>query len=81
MRGRWLVVEVKTLGPSPMLEQQRCASGQALHTSPPGQSELHEHTQAAVVVDRKPVDEGWVETMKATGVLLTWPPFAPLLAD
>jgi hypothetical protein len=80
--GRWLVVEVKTLGSSPMLEQQqlRLGLGQALHYRHHLQS-LHEHTQAAVVVDRKPADEVWVETMQAVGILLTWPPFAPLLGD
>jgi hypothetical protein len=80
--GRWLIVEVKTLGSSPMLEQQqlRLGLGQALHYRHCLQC-LHERTQAAVVVDRKPADEVWVETMQAVGVLLTWPPFAPLLAD
>jgi hypothetical protein len=77
---RWLVVEVKTLGSSPMLEQQqlRLGLGQALHYRHRLQS-LHQHTKAAVVVDRRPGDEGWVETMQAVGILLTWPPFAPLL--
>jgi hypothetical protein len=80
--GRWLIVEIKTLGSSPMLEQQqlRLGLGQALHYRHCLQS-LHEHTQAAVVVDRKPADEVWVETMQAVGVLLTWPPFAPLLGS
>jgi hypothetical protein len=78
--GRWLVVEVKTLGSSPMLEQQqlRLGLGQALHYRHRLQT-LHPHTRAAVVVDREPADEGWVETMEAAGILLTWPPFAALL--
>jgi hypothetical protein len=77
--GRWLVVEVKTLGSSPMLEQQqlRLGLGQALHYRHRLQG-LHPHTRAAVVVDREPADEGWVETMQAAGILLTWPPFAAL---
>jgi hypothetical protein len=78
--GRWLVVEIKTLGSSPMLEQQqlRLGLGQALHYRHRLQA-LHPHTQAAVVVDRQPADDGWVETMEAAGILLAWPPFAPLL--
>jgi len=80
--GRWLVVEVKTLGSSPMLEQQqlRLGLGQALHYRHRLQS-LHEHTQAAVVVDRKPADDVWVEAMQAVGIQLSWPPFAALLDE
>jgi hypothetical protein len=82
-RGRWVVVEVKTIDPDrPELARQqlRLGLGQVLDYRQ-RLRRIHADTHGVIVVSIAPSDPAWIEITNASDIGLTWPPFDLLPAQ